>query len=306
MIMKKYIILALALVAMVGCAKDDNSEPTGDGSAVQFSSASIGSKMNYLGTTWTTNDPIGIFMYNETDQSYANENVCYVSTTAMSTTNFEYYDYTGKNAIYYLNGKDVSFGAYYPYSLTATVDKISVDVSDQSDPDYNFFMLAEPISVPWSSSPDSDTYIAFNFVHQLCYVTFTIEANESLTDISSLKTVISNMPTTVDFSLEGAMSNKGAGTDVKLFPQTIQDTTTIKMIMIPTEGEQTFGLKFTTDSSLNTTSFTQDFVGGYTYQYTINLGQDYVKFTGESEIEAWEPATETDNEFNTSVVPDYN
>ena len=127
--MKKFLLLSTITAIAAGfisCNQiDDEIKPIESRKEVFFSSNIIKVtppvKTRMAGTEWAVNDPIGIYMLNETSTDVVEEmaNIKYVSKNAGTTGEFEADDVT---IFFPDNGNKVRFMSYYPF----TTDRKSV------------------------------------------------------------------------------------------------------------------------------------------------------------------------------------
>ena len=125
--MKRYILLAAAVLSVAACNKGEMTPDTDTRVALQVTS---GIQTRAYDATWEAGDDIGIFGFTQGDAStQAYTNVRYVTTGGDGA-------FTPDGTTIYLptDGSSLDFVAYYPYTATAMTDGVyTVNVTDQSD-----------------------------------------------------------------------------------------------------------------------------------------------------------------------------
>lgn len=323
--MKKLIILSLAVVAMAGCQKDDNLGSSQSGNVVSFSSESLSTRLNSISQEWEANDKVGIFMYNHDKTAYTYNNIEYAATPNSDASTAKFTAVASGSAIEYPNGVDVAFNAYYPHDsqmvVGSTLDEsyTTIDISDQSDLGAIDLMVAGEKTVEWSSTSTS-TPVAFSFEHKLTKLVFNVETQYSVEDISDLRASLSSViGKEVKYNLLGqqvaTLSSTDLETPIELYVEyDAADKTkaTITAILHPSSSEVdlyfSLGYDFASaDPDANCNYIVDLFlsqsslVAGYQYQYSVILGEEDAKFTGDTQITPWEDGVPTDSSLDAAT-----
>lgn len=301
--MKKTIIASLAIVALVGCNK--NNEPTinvsSDVTAV-FADAEIVTRTT--NDLWEDNDQIGIFMYQtgQTNNTYslARENVLYTSNSSG-----EFSIGTGFTPIYYPQSSSVDFYAYYPYQAGIS-SSYSADITKQNDVDTAGNVIYDQGEVDFmiaslSNKSKSSDVLSFQFDHKLAMLTLVIKPNTSISTLDSMAVKLTNINTQATFStLTGemnAVSVPMADSVQLMTTNTVVDnsgnvtTLTATAIVLPetlsAEAQLVFQLS---DTERYTAKFptTPSFEVGKNHVYYISVGYQSVDFTGNSIMNGWD------------------
>lgn len=298
-------MIAIAVVAMASCAKEEGSTTpnTESTNVVAFSAGAISRVSSDGLDNWENGDEIGVFT-DGFDTEYSN--VKYIATTASdySTTGFAFDSSVGDaTQILYPNvaSGTVNFYAYYPYmSVIADLGSyFSVVVSDQDEKYGKIdFMSASALVTDYGVGTDvNDKEVAFTFYHKLAKVVLNITTNDNLEDLDGLTTTINNIYSTRAYSNLGAMYTDATTYDVianTAFALTTEVDSTDKTIATVTailhpmdEGDCSDAvLTFAVDGRTFTVGFNVALTCGYVHTYDIALGNDVPVLTG-STISPW-------------------
>lgn len=162
--MRKLLLLALAVVAMVSC--EDAEKSLLNSREVWFTSE-ITTRAS--GTTWEKGDNIGVFMTKDTYELTGN--ALYFNANedgAMA-------DFSSSSPIHYPKSGSVDFIAYYPYKSGTSLTSYALDLTDQSDLDKIDLMVA--IAKDKAKSIDA---INLQFEHKLSNISVSIKVGEGL------------------------------------------------------------------------------------------------------------------------------
>ncbi|MFR9652068.1 MAG: fimbrillin family protein [Rikenellaceae bacterium] len=187
--MRRVIISTLALAVIVaGCSSEQEGTTTSTGSD---GSAIFSTTISRVGDTqWESGDQVGLMVTKDNaiyDAATYKYNALYDAAPDGSLTpNAGDPD----NKFYYpLDGTDLDFYAYYPYSelLNATDESYPIDLSDQSIPTKLDFMEASTRGngVTYSKSNPN---VSLTFNRRMAKLTFIVEAGEQveLSNITSI------------------------------------------------------------------------------------------------------------------------
>ncbi|MFR9649572.1 MAG: fimbrillin family protein, partial [Rikenellaceae bacterium] len=203
--MKKIIIATFALVAMVGCTKEESVKIDTSSDVEATFAAEIITRTS--GNDWESADQVGIYMYESgtSDNTYslARENVLHTSDASGNFT-----VYTGVSPIYYPQTDKVDFYAYYPYqagiATTYTADITAQNLSDgsfdQGAVDFVTASLTEKLK--------SEESLKFTFEHRLAMLTLVITPKESVPSLKDVEVSLGEINTQATFSvLTGALES---------------------------------------------------------------------------------------------------
>ena len=297
--MKKISFLTLAATIMLlnSCIKTKDAINC-DKVEVKFTSNIAPIQTRVGETTWNLNDPVGISMVEETF-NYA---LFEPDRPEVLVMNKQYFASAGATAtftpangtpMYYpIDGSDVQFSAYYPYSQNITVDfnnyVIYVDLSDQSD--------LSKIDLLWAESTSYNKLsgaAVLNFSHVMTKLVFNISNGTGITEPVSngIDLAITNVDATACLRLYDGMT---CGSGICEETLTARGNSIIEMIVCPTTQlkipQVTFtngaGQTFKVDIPLNLSISGQgndrlQWQRGYKYIYNVTLKEgDSAAITG--------------------------
>ncbi|MFI3319872.1 MAG: fimbrillin family protein [Rikenellaceae bacterium] len=184
--MKRVIIAALALAAVVGCAKESVTSGVSSDVVATFAGSEIGTRTT--GNDWDGDENVGIYMFKEGETASSGYSLEKLNVNYTSDASGLFTVATDVTPIYYPQSQAVDFYAYYPYSADATtndtytLDLTAQNTGNQGDVD---FMTA---SLPNQSKQTTD--ISFAFDHKLAMVTLVILPNNSVADLKGLSATL--------------------------------------------------------------------------------------------------------------------
>lgn len=286
--MKKFIIPALAIVAMVSCSEEATNF-TGDKVAVNFTEASI---TRASGNEWEDNDQIGVYQV-PTGVALSDEvtidgycNVPHAVDAAGTVGVFTAY-VSGTELYFPIDGSAVDHYAYYPYTESVTGAVYKVDVTDQSTP--NSFDLMRTVV---TGNDKNNTTATFVFTHELTMMTLNLSVGDGLTeaDLANLKVEVIGQYNTADYDLAtGVFTPTGEVANITAL--TTADGLTTSALLLPTESVSADSqISFTLDATgeIFYWSFAdRDLTAGVNAVYDIKLTRTGVDFIG-SEITNWD------------------
>lgn len=290
--MKRFFIVALAIVAMSSCNKTELYTETQEQIAAQFTSSEIATRTS--GDSWIDGDRVGISMYSNGD------------ITTPLAENYEYSsDASGnfteqRDPIYYPASGTVDFYAYYPYQSVMSDNIYLADISDQSDIGAIDFMIATLSDVSKSSLAQK---LYFN--HSLAMIELNVTLKKSLLTIEGAKVEIQGMNTTASIDiLTGAIVEGTSDDAATLEMVTVEDDATAEgyvealtatLIVLPETMGADVKLVFTLTSGevLSASLSGEEFVGGAITSYDVAVGYDEITFFG-STLEPWSEIEEDD------------
>lgn len=273
--MKKIYIWASALLALTGCAQDDdnyNDQPV----EAKFSATIDGSSTTRASdTSWDENDEIGITMVGR----YNN----FQYTTSSVNGLFE------GNPMFFKNKRDaVTLTAYYPFTGTegivpgtegiieATTDAENQIKENQSKID---FLFAKKENVT-----GEDPNVKFEFAHKMCKLTLTFK-NGNGADVSKINSYqIDGLALSGEFdTTTGDCSAKNTATPsplaISLPAGTVSHGNEIPSLLLfpqaAAEGSVTLGIRDSDDQefSCKLNFKNESLVGGNNYKWTITVNK---------------------------------
>jgi uncharacterized protein (TIGR02145 family) len=198
------------------------------------------------------------------------------------------------NKLYYpLNGSDVRFVAYYPYtasaSETATLNKVSVDFADQSTQtkkEAKDFMFHRGTADYSKANPNA----SLGFHHKFSKILMTVKMGTGGPSVKDVKVTLSGMPASATVDLD-KLSQRRAVTDadsiavgtqagdIAAFTHTgaTETTATVEAIVAPHTGEGNFSGRVFTFTTSDNQEFRYaladnvEFEQGKVYNFTFTL-----------------------------------
>ncbi len=283
--MKKIIYIAVA-AALISCNKENTTELGTEPVAAQFTNGVI---TRASGTEWAQGDKVGIYMFTtSTTTPYGNNsNVEYYnSAEAGSTATFKVQEVA--QTIYYpLDGTNVDFVAYYPFSdsKVGAEDYIyEVDVNDQSDKPSIDLLISNNLT----DKAVNTSALEFNFYHALAQLNVVVKSGEGTPSLYGLELTVKGLINSAEYKITSDNIDFGstAATDLTILDQ--------EAIVIP----QTAAISFVVTTTDNTTGFETSsssvkFEQGKITTITLTLNRTSVNFEGDATITDW---VESDND----------
>lgn len=289
--MKKiFLSAAIAALALSSCNKETTAEIGTEPVAVQFTNGVI---TRASGSEWAQNDKVGIYMFTtSTTTAYGdNSNVEYYnSAEAGETATFEVQETA--NTIYYpVDGTNVDFVAYYPYSSkqVGAEDYIySVDVNSQTDKPSIDLLISKNLT----NKAVNTAALEFNFYHALAQLNVVVKSGVDSPSLDGLAITVKGLINSAEYTITSDAIDFGAttATDLTILNQ--------EAIVIP----QTAAISFVVTTTDNTTGFETSassvtFEQGKSTTVTLTLNKTGVNFEGDSTITDW-VESENDAEFD--------
>lgn len=297
--MKTKLLSALTISALLfaSCSNDDSPE-VNDG-RVKFTSGITTTPQTKVATdnagnsTWSLNDPIGIYMVANGTTTIAEsaENIPYKATTAAASTSFTP---LGSTIIYYPvnTPAKVDFIAYHPYKSSVANWVYPVDVSTQN-PQTGIDLMYATANNSKTGYDKTSTNVNFTFYHQLVKLIINVNTGTGVTGTVSTVS-ITGMNTSAKFDLKGTDGLTDLDTPQAITPYTATAGTKYEAILLPfaalsTANKVTFmtstGETFTWEMSNDISSL----AAGSIYVYDITLTKYAVSATGS--ISKWTAGT---------------
>jgi hypothetical protein len=254
---------------------------------------------NPAGDEWEATDTIGIYMVkaglaladSAIREEAKNRPYTVSSGVGSNTASFE----TAGDTIYYPNGEDVNFIAYYPYSphggTVSTDYKYTMDISDQGNPSRLDLLYSNDKAVYNSKNHDAD----LTFEHLMTRVVFdALRTGTSNASLAGLQLEVQNVNTLTTFDLaDGTPALDGAGTSsiIPFNRYASDDSVRMEATLIPMADASGVHLSFL----LNNKSYSAPLppAGGSTAllkgkRYTYKVLFDEAQITLEGHLSAWD------------------
>lgn len=287
----KYLCLGMAALAFAACS---NEEALNDGRvAAQVSAGIEGVQTRAAGTSWDSNDQIGISCTSSGQTSYTN--VLYTISDASSGS------FASTTPIYFQDLEEVTFSAYYPYTanggtISKTIAAADQEAEAQKKIDYMFATGAKASkaspNVKFTNEENTDA----RFKHCMSRLSFTFNKGadtdlKNMTDftISGLKMEGTFNPTdgtatvtataqVADLKItETPSASNTYARSLILFPQQVESG---KFNLSLTLGGETYKTELSIPQ--NGTAL----VTGNKYTYTITVNKTEI-IVSQSSIEDW-------------------
>ena len=286
----KYLFLGMAALAFTACS---NEEVINDGPvAAQVSAGIEGVQTRAAGTSWDSNDEIGISC-NGGKTQYTN-----VHYTVSNTSDGSF---TSSAPIYFQDLEEVTFSAYYPYTAEGGTISKTIAADDQKADaqkkiDYMFASGAKASKTNPNVKFTNDGATDACFKHRMSQLSFTFNQGAD-TDLTAMTDfTISGLKMEGTFNTEDgtATATKTAQAEDLKITETpsASDTYTRSLILFPQEvSDGKFNLTLTLGEEIYKTelSIPEDktvLTAGNKYTYTITVNKTKIE-VGQSTIEDW-------------------
>jgi len=274
--LRKYLfITTLSVIALYSCREDEEMlYPDNSPVAVQFTSTVSGQvRAKASGSSWDSNDRIGVFMKKSNQPLEAGNIIGNADNTRyMTSGNGSFFPASGMETIFYpTDGTNVDFIAYYPQKDALSNYIYKVDLTDQtSQEDIDLLYSNNLRGLNQGSSTPS-----LSFSHQLVKINFTISAGTGITNLNGLTVTISGTKTQADFSLAtGSLSAEDVVGDIVAKTTILENNAFAEAVILPVANLKGASFKFRLSSGKefswnipDNTSFDK----GKKYSYTITL-----------------------------------
>lgn len=330
--MKKIIISALAVVAMVSCTKDQSSQgdtPSTEPQAIKFTSG-IQSRVD--GNLWEVGDKVGIYAVYQIDyEAYGEIHYplsIYSADSAGSSTTLsvdEGYDALTVGDNHNSEMNPLLIAAVYPascvyFDTTQVYDYYSfkLDVTDQSD-----ISALDVVAATAIVFDESTTEVTLSFAHTMAMVTFNIVADDSVGSLEGTRFEIEDVavvcdPTDVISSAEYIPDYGTLQGEVSVADDGRSATTTM-MLFATDEYENEYRyfedtqsyvyqktdatIKLYVGDKIYETAFSTALFIGYKHTFNLSLGTGSIDFEGAT-ISAWDDSDDVLTELPLSVEDD--
>ncbi|MFI3316168.1 MAG: fimbrillin family protein [Rikenellaceae bacterium] len=316
--MKKIIIAALAVVAMVSCTKDQSSQgdtPSTEPQAIKFTSG-IQSRVD--GNLWEAGDKVGIFaaypIDYETFGQFHYPLSVYSADSAGSSTRLsidEGYDALTVGDNHDSDRNPLFVMAVYPascvyFDTTQEYDLYSykLDVTDQSD-----LGALDVVSATAIVSDESTTEVSLSFEHTMAMATFNVVAKDSASSLEGARfeiediAIVSDPTGTISWSDYPAEYGTLQG-EVSVADDARSATTTMMLFATAEyEGDTSYTyektdatIKLYVGDEIYVTAFAAPLFLGYKHTFNLSLGTDSIDFEGAT-IWAWDDSDDVITEL---------
>lgn len=286
----KYLFLGMAALAFTACS---NEEVINDGPvAAQVSAGIEGVQTRAAGTSWDSNDEIGISC-NGGKTQYTN-----VHYTVSNTSDGSF---TSSAPIYFQDLEEVTFSAYYPYTAEGGTISKTIAADDQKADaqkkiDYMFASGAKASKTNPNVKFTNDGATDACFKHRMSQLSFTFKQGADTDLMAMTDFTISGLKMEGTFNTEDgtATATKTAQAEDLKITETpsASDTYTRSLILFPQEvSDGKFNLTLTLGEEIYKTelSIPEDktvLTAGNKYTYTITVNKTKIE-VGQSTIEDW-------------------
>lgn len=241
---------ALSTLALMSCTNNDDHSDWYGSEGIVFTTT-IQSRIS--DNVWNANDEIGIYMMNAGSgiEAATAQNKKYIAQTNGTLTA------ASGNGIYLPESGSVDFIAYYPYTTNVSSNKITINVSDQSNP--------AAIDLIYSNGTKgveaaTATNISLAFTHQLAKLTLNVTKDETIETLNGLNVNMKGITTEGEFNLADGNLAGTTGTnnkDVAMY--------------VDAQGTTATAIIFPTAASTDQTSINLTFnLNGQSFTHTIS------------------------------------
>ena len=285
-----FLYVGMVALAFAAC---NNEDVISDGPvAAQVSAGIEGVQTRAAGTSWDSNDQIGISC-NGGKTTYKN-----VRYTVSNTSDGSF---TSTAPIYFQDMAEVTFSAYYPYSekgetISKTIAAADQEAEAQKQIDYMFATGAKASKASPAVKFTSDGSTDARFKHRMSQLSFTFNqgADTDLTNMTDF--TISGLKMEGTFNTENgtaSVTGTAQAKDLKITETpSASNTYTRSLILFPQQVEDNkFKLSLTLGGEIYKTELSipndgTDLTAGNKYTYTITVNKtDLV--VSQSSIENW-------------------
>ncbi|MDR1980679.1 MAG: fimbrillin family protein [Tannerellaceae bacterium] len=295
-VMFRWVPVLAAALLLTGCVQEETA-PDSDGAThvpVRFS-AGIGIETrvsNPEGDQWEVADTIGIYMVNA-GKALADsmirekaKNKPYIISSGDGTNTAAFVEAT--DTVFYPNGVDVNFIAYYPYSADQVSPDFNypIDISDQRDPSRLDLLYSNDKEVYNSKKNNA----VLPFEHLMTRVVFdALRVAGSNASLANLQLEIQNLNTATTFDLsDGMPASDGFGQELVIpFTRYVSDDSVrMEATLIPTNNAAGIQLFFMLNgkayaAQLPTANLGPDLLKGKRYTYKVLFDEAEVILKGQ-------------------------
>ena len=283
MTLKSLFFAGAATLALASCSSlDDNSTWDVNGGEVKFTSYIKAHRAS--GTAWADGDAVGIYMKQAgTDLAAATAvNKKYI-TDALGNLSAAAAD----QAISYPAAGNADFIAYYPYTEAVNGTQIAINVADQSNPaalDLLYSNNAANVSA-------SGNAVNLGFTHKLSALTFTVNADASVSSTTGLAVTLSGIVTEATFDLAtGNVIVPATPTTGNIQMNVNAAGTQATAIVVPASVSGVKAIFTLNGKSVEVNVPAAALESGKSYEYPVNItisgGETFVSF-GQASISDW-------------------
>lgn len=297
--MKRVVIAALAIVAMVGCAKEEKTTDGGVSNLeTSFSSTIVESRAS--GTQWETGDVIGIMVTsnNSIVSTYTYNNKYNVTFEAETPEKGVFTADSDDDKIYYSSDENtyIDFYAYYPYNseLSATDQTYPIDVTTQTTPNKLDFMEASTRNDGKNGYNKNSGTVALTFNRNMAKLSFKLIGGTGV-DLSDITGVsLEGLYTTAEYDFNTNSFGSLGGETTAITPLKEADDL-YSAILIPemtTSHKANFILKNGESVPLDITS--QSLASGKHIEISVTVNLKEAVVSGNT-IVGWDKTSEAED-----------
>ena len=276
---KPIILGSVLLTAVTACVNDDMTS-SGSKVAVQISASTAVTRA--VDDSWGQNDAIGITMFKGGSADIIVPYSNYSYTTLDGSSSFA--PATSAQIMYFpVDGSEVSFKAYYPYSNILSADMTApLNVKDQSSLPALDFMTAEHLGGTSKDEPK----VHLHFHHRLAKVLLDLTTEDGNISLEGCKLIAKGLKTTGSYDITGEQLTVDANSTADI-PVAIRNGKG-EAIFLPREAAEGVTFEVTTaDGGVYTATLKNDvpFLAGHKHTLHICLMKTPVSVS--ATIEEW-------------------
>lgn len=274
------LVMMTVVLGLAACSSDENEVL--DGSVAAKVTANIdGVQTRAAGTTWETDDEIGISVTSTTGETKGTNVLYTISNTSSGS-------FSSENPIYFQDMIEVTFSAYYPYdanggTISKTITAAEQETEAQKKIDYMFASGAKASKkspVANFTFPEGGTDARFKHCMSQVIFTFKQGADTDLKGMTDFTVSGLKMAGTFNTADGTATATADAAADLKITETPSQsDTHTRSLILFPQDvTDSKFNLSLTLGgqtykAELSIPNSGTALVSGNKYTYTITVNK---------------------------------
>lgn len=270
----KFLFLFIGLTLFISCSDSDSEQDIAANNNRVVFSGTIGSLQSRAAdTSWDNGDEIGIYALNagaelsETAIFDGKANVKYRSDSEGKFT-------AVAAPIKFPSHGDLDFVAYYPYQLTITDYKYTIDVSTQSNPAAIDLLYSNNAKEQNRTSKE----VNLSFKHMLSMVVFNVKVGDDVPSLDGLTASIKNVVVDGELALaDGAISIGDNRKEIAPVVAIANDnkTAVVKAIVMPGQNIKDVEVVFNLDGKkYEWTPEAEELESSTKYSYSLTLVKD--------------------------------
>lgn len=291
----KYTLLIFSILALLSSCSKQEGQQTVQRVGATFTS---GISSRAYDRTWEQGDQVGIYMVNydqTTGEATPEQQYCNTLHTIRSTG--EAARLSSDSTMYYpIDGSEVGFYAYYPYTDQISEDhKYTINVSDQSVPSRIDFM--ESSGNTGYSKTSSE--VSLVFVHSMAMLSFDISMGTGMENevVEDITVSISGIPTVADYDFATNEFQDLRESSTSFAPYTLSEGKSYNAILFPMTLPEGATVTFHTSvGPLDWDVEGLDLHFGQNYSCPVTLNRTEAAISGVTTIVGWVD-TDIDNSY---------